>query len=106
MWRQLDVRLSDSARKCFSDYLERSHLDGPVITILWANDDDEPNARWMYAAYDRDGMEELRTVMAKTGAHFLYTIEGFKVIIIQPELIARLEGSLLTIEDGALAVVP
>ena len=105
MWTELDLRFSPELKEEMDGFLSSCNLYSPVLSLQYSSTDSEPEEKWIYAAYSEDKIPELNRIACAAGINFLYIADGYKLVIIQPHLLEKLEGKTLTRNKNLLVAI-
>jgi hypothetical protein len=83
---RVNLHLADEARSFISDLLEGTDIPDPILGIGWGRWNDEKEDRWLLGLYSRARC---------TG--WLCTTKQFEFVVINPNLVERLDGRTLDI---------
>lgn len=85
----VNLQLTENAKRYISELIDRSEITNPIVGIRWARWNDEAEDRWMLALHDRDRC-----------SGWLCRAPGLEFVIVNPQLIERLEGRILDVLDA------
>ena len=90
---QVNLRLSDEAKKYISGLKASSKIENPILGISCGRWNHETDDHWFIGLFDRDEC-----------AGWLCKAPEFEFVIVNPDLIERLNDRVLDIRDSTTAI--